>query len=113
MHGVKLVGLDLDAPSGNARLIEIDSKPRLASSVFSACWLMRGIGQPCVAPNFRRASCRRRTPALNGEPTRSRYERGEAPCVFLPAEARGYASRGSAAPRHGRSPPLPWGRQAS
>src|SRR6516225_4490693 len=32
-------------PPGNSRLIETDSKPRLASSAFSACSLMRGIGQ--------------------------------------------------------------------
>src|SRR3989442_5179268 len=33
-------------PPGNSRLIETDSKPCLASSAFSACSLMRGIGQP-------------------------------------------------------------------
>src|SRR5215470_20370551 len=37
-------------PPGNSRLIETDSKPRLASSALSACSLMRGIGQPRPAP---------------------------------------------------------------
>jgi hypothetical protein len=33
-------------------LIETDSKPRLASSFFSACSLMRGIGQPRTGPRI-------------------------------------------------------------
>src|SRR5437764_2097472 len=44
--GLSLLASTSTRPSGNSRLIETDSKPRLASSVFSACWLMRGIDLP-------------------------------------------------------------------
>ena len=40
-RGFESMSIKRELPGGR---IEIDSKPRFASSVFSVCWLMRGIG---------------------------------------------------------------------
>src|SRR5438045_9598269 len=69
--GWSLLASTSTRPPGNSRLIEIDSKPRLASSVFSACWLMRGIGQPCAVHEFPPRSEERRV----GKECRSRGAR--------------------------------------
>src|SRR6516225_5382880 len=39
-------------PAGNSRLTETDSKPRLASLIFSTFSLMRDIGLPCPGPRI-------------------------------------------------------------
>jgi hypothetical protein len=48
-----------------------------------------------------------REPVLNGERTRSRYEPGAAPSVFLRVAIRGYSFHGSTGPRRVRlRPPI-------
>src|SRR6266481_6457068 len=108
MHRVKLVGLDLDA---SVRQFTLD-RDRLEAAlrklrrqrlfVDAGHWSAMSWVSHVLTHGFHRASYRRQAPLLNGERTRSRYEPGAAPCVFLPAAIRGYAFRGSAAPRHVR-----------
>src|SRR5262249_59557130 len=60
-----------------------------------------------LAPEIHHASYRRQAPVLNGERTRSRYEPGAAPSVFLRVAIRGYSFHGSTAPRRVRlRPPI-------
>src|SRR5260370_11981859 len=108
MHGVELVGLDLDAP---ARQFTFDrdglkaalSKVRLQRLFRDA----RHWSATSLAPEIHRASYRRPAPVLNGDRTRSRYEPGAAPSVFLRVAIRGYSFRGSTAPRRVRlRPPI-------
>src|SRR5262249_12691531 len=112
MHGVELIGFDLDPAARQLAFDRDRLKAALGKLRLYRLLVDARHWSANVALEFRRASYGRRPPALKGEP-RSRYERGAAPCVFLPAATRGYASRGSAAPRHGPSRPLPCRREGS
>src|SRR6266481_70132 len=98
MHGVELVGLDLDA---SARQFTFDRDGLKAA--LSKLRLQRLF----LAPEIYRASYRRQAPVLNGERTRSQYEPGAAPSVFLRVAIREYRFHGSMAPRRVRlRPPI-------
>src|SRR5436305_618270 len=103
MHGVELVGLDLDASAWQFTfdrdgLKAALGKFRLQRLFFDA----RHWSATSCTPEIYRASYTHQSPVLNGERTRSRYEPGAAPSVFLRVAIRGYRFHGSTAPRRVR-----------
>src|SRR5215510_11233105 len=107
MHGVGLVGFDLDASSREFTL----DRDRL-EAVFSQLRLQRlfldARHWPAIfwPPNSPRASYRPQEGVLNGASPRSRCAPGAAPSAVLRAAIRGYGFHGSAERRGVRLRPL-------
>src|SRR4029077_1277721 len=107
MHGVELVGLDLDAPARQFTFDRDGLKAAFGKLHLQRLFLDARHCSHVLASEMRRASYRRQAPVLNGERTRSRYEPGAAPSVFLRVAIRGYSFHGSTAPRRVRlRPPI-------
>src|SRR5215831_14338078 len=107
MHGVELVGLDLDAPDRQFTFDRDGLKAALSKVRLQRRFLdARHWFSHVLAPEIHRASYRRPAPVLNGDRTRSRYESGAAPSVFLRVAIRGYSFHGSTAPQRVRLRPL-------
>src|SRR5215467_11320218 len=97
MHGVELVGFELDASSrqftlDRDRLEAVFGKLRL-QRLFLDARHWSAIFRP---PNSPRASYRPQACVLNGANPGSRCELGAAPSAVLRAAIRGYGFRGSA-----------------
>src|SRR5215467_11839143 len=107
MHGVELVGLDLDAPALQFTFDRDGLKAALSKLRLQRLFLDARHWSATSWPPKSTASYRRPAPVLNGDRTRSRYEPGAAPSVFLRVAIRGYRFRGSTAPRRVRlRPPI-------
>src|SRR6516162_6492537 len=107
MHGVELVSLDLDAPARQFTFDRDGLKAALGKLRLQRLFLDARHWSVTSWPRFHRASYRRPAPVLNGERTRSRYEPGATPSVFLRVAIREYRFHGSMAPRRVRlRPPI-------
>src|SRR5256886_15573404 len=111
MHGIELVGVDLDASARQFTSNRDGLEAALSELLLQRLFLDARHGS--VAPEFHCASYRRQAPVLNGERRRSRCEPGVAPYGFLRVAIRGYGFRGLAGRRRVRLRPpneRPWGR---
>src|SRR5262249_3696826 len=107
MHGVELVGLDLDAPGRQFTFDRDGLKAALSKLRLQRLFLDARHWIATSWPPIYRASYKHQAPVLNGQRTRSRYEPGAAPSVFLRVAIRGYSFHGSTAPRRVRlRPPI-------
>src|ERR1700756_2548501 len=106
MHGVELVGLDLDASAWQFTFDRDGLKAAFGKLRLQRLFLDARHWSATSWPPKSTASYGRPAPVLNGERTRSRYEPGAAPSVFLRVAIRGYSFHGSTAPRRVRLRPL-------
>src|SRR5260370_29908021 len=107
MHGVELVGLDLDAPARQFTFDRDGLKAAFGKLRLQRLFLDARHWSATSWPPKSTASYRRPAPVLNGEQTRSQYGPGAAPSVFLRVAIRGYRVRRATATRRVRlRPPI-------
>src|SRR5262245_60413492 len=95
MHGMELVGVDLDASPGQFTLDRHRLEAALGKLRLQRLLVNARHGPGVSAANFQGASYRRCALALNSTHVRSRCARGATPSALLRGVIRGCAFRGS------------------